>query len=540
MSKNIAHNAWLEYFKTVAFDEPQHENESHSGADRSICGDSLERPPSEDTAIMIMRSANSIMAHFRSSFKQLALLRRYQQGAYSQEYALTLACETRWGTQYNILAHLKRSKDALKAFARDVSNECDPAILEPINEYAFWAGVEELLDILKPIHEAQIASESSNAHLGYVVSRWAMIKGTLKEHNASYDLLSVFKARRATQLLPIHLVAFHLDPKNVHLAFNVGDQSAIFSFIKKHTSEDHIRIQRDFLNFRRMREGFESRELWEREVVNDPHTFWQFASEYSPELADLALRIFDTPANSVPSERAFSTMNLTHTRHRNRLKVEKVDKICYIHINRRILDRNKIAVEKVKKRIDQLDDEEALDLEESLPEIMETEGSSELSERETLKRNEIATVTAGVESGGWTFESIMVVPSGEKATAVTLPVWLTRGWRGCPVAVSQSRTLLYDTDASVVPSGEKATAYTRSVWPTSVRRGCPVAVSQSRTLLYDTDASVVPSDEKATASTPTCRSIWREGDRVHRACMAYKRPAWLPGGSVPEPDSVII
>ncbi|THC92779.1 hypothetical protein EYZ11_007740 [Aspergillus tanneri] len=209
-----------------------------------------------------MKSANIIVAYFYGANPQLALLRHYQREVYGQEYALTLACETRWGTQYNVLAHLKYSKDALKAFARDISNKCDPTVLEPVNKYAFWAGVDELLDILKPIHEAQIASESSSAHLGYVKNRWSQIKETLKYHNASYDLLSVFKARRAVQLLPIHLVVFHLDPKNVHQAFNMGEQTTVFKFIKMHTSsEQYIRIQRDFLNFKRMREGFDSSKL---------------------------------------------------------------------------------------------------------------------------------------------------------------------------------------------------------------------------------------------------------------------------------------
>lgn len=237
------------------------------------------------------------------------------------------------------------------------------------------------------MHNAQVSSESSSAHLGYVKGRWSQIKNTLQYHRDADNLLTIFGARKATQLMPIHLVAFHLDLKNVHRAFNIGDQTTIFKFIKIHTSsENHIGLQRDFLNFKRMRQGFESSELWEKEVVDDPYTFWQFASEYSPFLAELAMWLFETPANSVPSERAFSTMNLTHTRYRNRLKVEKVDKICYIHINRRILDRKKMNKEKVKKRIDQLNDEEALELEESLPVAIEKEGSNESTGCRSMKR----------------------------------------------------------------------------------------------------------------------------------------------------------
>ncbi|KAH1415489.1 hypothetical protein KXX16_002473 [Aspergillus fumigatus] len=53
MSKSIANDAWLEFFKAVAFDEPHDGKESHSEANKSICGDSSESPlPSEETVIV--------------------------------------------------------------------------------------------------------------------------------------------------------------------------------------------------------------------------------------------------------------------------------------------------------------------------------------------------------------------------------------------------------------------------------------------------------------------------------------------------------
>jgi hypothetical protein len=80
--------------------------------------------------------------------------------------------------------------------------------------------------------------------------------------------------RRAAQLLPIHLVDFHLDPKHVYQAFSMSEKITEFKFIKMHTSSEHIRTHRDSLNFKRMREGFESSELWEHEVAYDAYTFW--------------------------------------------------------------------------------------------------------------------------------------------------------------------------------------------------------------------------------------------------------------------------
>jgi hAT family C-terminal dimerisation region len=54
-------------------------------------------------------------------------------------------------------------------------------------------------------------------------------------------------------------------------------------------------------------------------------------------LGQIALRLFSTPANSVPSERSFSTQNLIHNKTRRALRSDKVNKLTYIYINTRIL-----------------------------------------------------------------------------------------------------------------------------------------------------------------------------------------------------------
>jgi len=129
----------------------------------------------------------------------------------------------------------------------------------------------------------------------------------------------------------------------------------MYDFIKEvQSQETYIKLEKGFIDYRMMRQGFESRGLWDPDIKSDPITFWSFALQYSPEIAELAIRLFETPANSVPCERAFSTMNLTHTKYRNRLTVERMHKLCFqVHINRRILDRLRNAM---KKWLDELDE----------------------------------------------------------------------------------------------------------------------------------------------------------------------------------------
>lgn len=56
----------------------------------------------------------------------------------------------------------------------------------------------------------------------------------------------------------------------------------------------------------------------------------------SPYLRALALQ---APTNSVPTERAFSMMNLIHTKLCNRLTSERVNKLQYIHFTQPTLDQ---------------------------------------------------------------------------------------------------------------------------------------------------------------------------------------------------------
>jgi len=61
-----------------------------------------------------MAMCNKIVTHFRLAQKQLALLRHYQREIYGKIYALTLAGNTRWGSQVGELKSLKRSIDCLE------------------------------------------------------------------------------------------------------------------------------------------------------------------------------------------------------------------------------------------------------------------------------------------------------------------------------------------------------------------------------------------------------------------------------------------
>jgi hypothetical protein len=82
--------------------------------------------------------------------------------------------------------------------------------------------------------------------------------------------------------------------------------------------------------------------------------------EFAPRILRVAIRLFRTPCNSVPSERPFSVQNIIHDKKRNRHDPARTNKLMYIYMNRRVLDR----VEGEPFRWEHLNDQQLLDLEE--------------------------------------------------------------------------------------------------------------------------------------------------------------------------------
>ncbi len=88
-------------------------------------------------------------------------------------------------------------------------------------------------------------------------------------------------------------------------------------------------------------------------------------SPRSPELSKLALDLFNTTVNSIPSERAFSTMNFLQSKIRNRLGIEVMDKLCFIYINTRSL-RAAAQTEDEKAIVEADIEDELLNLEDEI------------------------------------------------------------------------------------------------------------------------------------------------------------------------------
>lgn len=68
-------------------------------------------------------------------------------------------------------------------------------------------------------------------------------------------------------------------------------------------------------------------------------SYWAILGEQQfPLLSKIALRLFTIPTSSAASERVWSVYSFIHSKRRNRLKTQSVEKLAYIYINANLLD----------------------------------------------------------------------------------------------------------------------------------------------------------------------------------------------------------
>jgi hypothetical protein len=183
--------------------------------------------------------------------------------------------------------------------------------------------------------------------------------------------------RYKCQIIPIHFVAFYLLPKNRQLNFDSNYQTQLFNFFTRYakTEAEAIILREEYCSYISQMGPFSTTNpCWKHQ--EDPVGFWLVAS-VSFHLDKLALRIFKAPCNSVPSEPAFSIQNLIHTKTRNQLRSEKVNKLTYIYINTRVLSNavQSTRLSITKRSPHDLTEAELVQLED---ELLASEGMSDM------------------------------------------------------------------------------------------------------------------------------------------------------------------
>jgi hypothetical protein len=155
--------------------------------------------------------------------------------------------------------------------------------------------------------------------------------------------MDLVRERRTKQGADVQLVSFLLNPETEYRTTEAQQQD-VFRLLRQYggaaaAADPDQTLRRQYTQFR-AKEGPFNRTCSAWEMAHDPTQFWIEMKPLAPELSALALRLFCAPANSVPSERSFSIRNLVQDKRRSCLSPITADKLSFMHVNRRVLNRN--------------------------------------------------------------------------------------------------------------------------------------------------------------------------------------------------------
>ncbi|TIA76942.1 hypothetical protein D6C76_05236 [Aureobasidium pullulans] len=289
-----------------------------------------------------MARAQAVSKVFRGANRLHSLLVDIaaEDGAKLRAFALSVI--TRWGTQFYVVDALIENKPLLEVLARrypDVfeTTEAGAEALRCIEDPRFWLQMEQLHAWLLPLHNAQIASESDRSTVGMVLPRWRDVREDLCAIDPPLphleELLARFDERLEKQVYDIHFAARVVDCSDPSVAIQPAEYwTRADKFFRKYS-----KFFDQLSYFRQRKECFADSHLWEK--ANKPEVFWDRVSSLALELAEMALRLLCTPANSVPSERAFSTFSFIQNSFRTKMGTHKTDQQCYVYSNSRAIIR---------------------------------------------------------------------------------------------------------------------------------------------------------------------------------------------------------
>ncbi|KAL5591123.1 hypothetical protein FOBRF1_014680 [Fusarium oxysporum] len=276
---------------------------------------------------------------------------------------------------YNSFFSLLRSRDPARDWyiRKDVRDELrsqDCPVLLPeavriIEDNGFWLKLEAAIALLKPVNEFQHASEADGAGIAHVVNRWLQIKSKWAEMGETDqfpdipwdDIDAIFKVRLDKQTYDIHWIADALRPDTTGPNSKLPPRvfARVQEYLQKQLKNDdeYHRALSEFTHFR-MRTGGPDGLFNKHSAVYDdgfkPAMAWQCLLNQGSILARVAVKVMNTLANSVPSERSFSAISFIHTKARNRLAPMHADMQAFIFMNDRVLDRLKDQKYAHKKR----------------------------------------------------------------------------------------------------------------------------------------------------------------------------------------------
>lgn len=307
----------------------------------------------------IVADAVEIIKWFRNHHVPLAELREKQKQIYGKEKALKLPVATRWQSYSETVHSVLDSKNALEqtialpgvqqALAKATKAGARPGLKVKtlIHDDTFWGDLSNLKQIVDPFLFEILRSEKDKPSLSGIHSRYIKLIGHTFMNIPSVharQVADILRTRWNRIRTPEMILAAILD---VTLPNRLAEPSPqvlkevhswlVTQFPERPPSDQHqpshASIYAELLSFINKRDIYADSHYWNTAVLSAVHPLDWWKSHFKTDLSELAQDLLSIIPSSGTAERNWSTFGYIHSKSRNRLRNERVEKLVFLYSN---------------------------------------------------------------------------------------------------------------------------------------------------------------------------------------------------------------
>ncbi|KAI8561094.1 hypothetical protein RHMOL_Rhmol04G0310100 [Rhododendron molle] len=288
---------------------------------------------------------------------------------------------TRFGHHFIVIQRLVKVRASLVSMALSKQWDClkrttsspeqHDNVQQTVLDDDFWRKSQRVLKITKPIYKMLRFSDTDQPIIGEVYEQMDTMLGNIKDTLSAdpivCDLIhELVEARWDKMNIPLHCLAYVLVPKYYTNSWLSNPAPGGVRRRKPHTDSE---VQRGYLEaidkivvdrneaavIRLQISDFVSNKgvFSQPQAVTDRAnmsalSWWHLYGGVAPELFSLALKVLSQIVNTSCAERCWSTYSFIHTVKRNRLNVDRAEKLVFVHYNHRLLSRYRDDYENFK------------------------------------------------------------------------------------------------------------------------------------------------------------------------------------------------
>lgn len=286
-----------------------------------------------------VRNHHIVKAKYDSKRAELGITTTIKAPVATRWYSLSLCAQSLLKSKYVLMSLAENDYDELKEVGEKSKSI---AALNMMKSQEFWNKLKKLADILKAPSDSIAKLEADNSSLAFAYEEF----GKLYNHfqgQENQSIRSKIIERKDFMISDAMKLAYILTPKFAAEGFYFeGDHEKFINLVEDYSNVKYPEISEDvknqMINFVTQMSSL-THDLHRLYFSMTARQYWHsFGRNKYPKLFIIAKPIVEMISSSASSERVWSIFKFIHSRLRNRLSDEKLDKLISIYINCAIFD----------------------------------------------------------------------------------------------------------------------------------------------------------------------------------------------------------